>query len=348
MVLTKYKILCSVHGWQHVYDIIPPIACPVAGGDTVNVNSVDTVLDLKYTLINSTDSPQQLTNKSLLCDTTLGDIRIELRKAKSARNKLYVIKKTSASNTITINPVGSELINGGSVYTLTALCETIELISNGTSWDVYTLSESLPDAVNFSATGDVFGSDYQYFENLGTSTTTSTSFVQKVRFTTEPIPYGEYMVETIWQISSNKNKVSVGSRCQIDDIITVCETYTELRESNIPIATATATAITVAAAAAALAIATAAAGAIAVAAAANPAEAAALTAAVAATLVTTTAATAQAAATAAAGDFYPQGSFRKVLLEEGVHNIDVDYLTNTSVYPEVSIKDIRIKLYRLV
>jgi hypothetical protein len=320
----------------------------VSSGDTVNANSVTNILDIHYILIDNTNSPKQLINDSLLCDTTLGDIRIELRKVSSAHNKLYVIKKTSANNTITINPVGSELIDGSSVYTLTALDETIELISNGTSWEVYTVSEYLPDNVTFNIIDELFGSDYQYFESLGISTTTSTSFIQKVRFTTEPIPYGCYMVETIWQISSNKHKVSVGARCQIDDTITVCETYTELRESNIPVATATAIAATVAAAAAALAIEVAAAGAIAVAATANPAEAAALTASIAATLVTTTAATAQAAATAAAGDFYPQGSFKKVSLEEGVHNIDVDYLTNISVYPEVSIKDVRIKLYRLV
>lgn len=49
-------------------------------------------------------------------------------------NKLYMVRSTSSSNTVTIDPDGSETINGASTVVLKALNDYIIFVSDGTNW----------------------------------------------------------------------------------------------------------------------------------------------------------------------------------------------------------------------
>ena len=69
-------------------------------------------------------------------DTTSGNVTISLPAAASSVGRIFYIKKVAASNTVTIDPSGSETIDGSSTATLSSNYEHTTVQSNGTSWDV--------------------------------------------------------------------------------------------------------------------------------------------------------------------------------------------------------------------
>ena len=71
------------------------------------------------------------------CDATSAAITLNLPAAKIAAGRTIVIKKIDASaNAVTIDPSGSETIDGAATLALASQWATARLYSNGKSWDV--------------------------------------------------------------------------------------------------------------------------------------------------------------------------------------------------------------------
>ncbi len=79
---------------------------------------------------------------------------VNLPAAASVPYKKYIIKKTDSSltNIITIDPNGSETIDGSTTTTLNTLSETLEIISDGSNWQV--IRRTIPSIwTSFTPTG---------------------------------------------------------------------------------------------------------------------------------------------------------------------------------------------------
>jgi hypothetical protein len=72
----------------------------------------------------------------ILADASGGAFTLTLPTAVGISGTVYTIKRTSASNNVTIDGAGAETIDGAATYVLTAQWQAVELISNGTSWFV--------------------------------------------------------------------------------------------------------------------------------------------------------------------------------------------------------------------
>ena len=59
---------------------------------------------------------------------------VTLPSAATLPNKLFMIRSSSSSNTVTIDPAGSETINGASTVVLKAANDYIIFVSDGTNW----------------------------------------------------------------------------------------------------------------------------------------------------------------------------------------------------------------------
>lgn len=78
----------------------------------------------------------------------------------------------------------------------------------------------------------VFGSQFASGESLGTSSTGSATYVQKLRLTTPSIPAGDYYIAWSGAQSSDKNTTEVHFRVQIDDSTTCFEVGRSMPSSN--------------------------------------------------------------------------------------------------------------------
>lgn len=89
--------------------------------------------------IDDTDSPYTVTadDHVILCDDTSGNITVNLPTASGIDNRLYVIKKTNSStNTITIDPNGSETIDGSATFLMYDFGDSVRILSDGTNWHI--------------------------------------------------------------------------------------------------------------------------------------------------------------------------------------------------------------------
>lgn len=69
--------------------------------------------------------------------------------------------------------------------------------------------------------GAVFGTEYQSAESLGISSTTSTTYVEKLKLTTGTVAAGDYKIEWGYEQSTDKASTPVAARVHVDDT-TVC------------------------------------------------------------------------------------------------------------------------------
>lgn len=133
--LFKWKIYCTTDSqYEYIWQGSAPTSCPVNGGHSVDTNRVSKESEIQAVTIDSTDSPYGLGQRSLLCDTTSGNITVNLPKASRSDNALVLIKKIAAGNTVTINPNGSDQIDSQSNKTLTSNNEIVVLLSDGSDW----------------------------------------------------------------------------------------------------------------------------------------------------------------------------------------------------------------------
>jgi hypothetical protein len=78
-----------------------------------------------------------LNDALVFADATSGSFSITLKPARECEQKRVTIKKTTAANTVTIDPNGSETIDGAATYALSAQYASVELVSyNGNWWIV--------------------------------------------------------------------------------------------------------------------------------------------------------------------------------------------------------------------
>lgn len=74
-------------------------------------------------------------------NATAGAITVALPAAASVLGLLLIVKKTDASaNVVTVDPAGSETVDGALTVGLSSQYQSVEIQSNGTSWDVLSMS----------------------------------------------------------------------------------------------------------------------------------------------------------------------------------------------------------------
>jgi hypothetical protein len=121
------------YGWSG--DTAPTVAFSDGGAI---VTAQTTLLNYKNigstSTIDNTDSPYRaLTEGWIDCDTSAGNITVNLSSSVSYPYKVYHLRKTSASNTLTISPIGGDTIDGGGSITLTALNEEVTITNDAIS-----------------------------------------------------------------------------------------------------------------------------------------------------------------------------------------------------------------------
>lgn len=113
---------------QAYYDIITALQNQInraADGYLFPVLLVDATYTLSYN------------DACVFADATSGSFSINLKPARECEQKRITIKKINAANTVTIDPNGSETIDGASTYALTTQYNSIDIVSyNGNWWIV--------------------------------------------------------------------------------------------------------------------------------------------------------------------------------------------------------------------
>lgn len=104
----------------------------------IGQTTVDGAMALKVKSINSLSDPYTAGEEIvILADASLGALTVVLPPAASVANRVYLVKKTDASgNAVTLNPDGTETIDGVLTPTLGAQYQFMKVISNGTTWYV--------------------------------------------------------------------------------------------------------------------------------------------------------------------------------------------------------------------
>jgi hypothetical protein len=83
-----------------------------------------------------------------------------------------------------------------------------------------------------SAPVSVFGSDYNYVEDLTESLTTSTIYVQRLRLTTGTLPAGDYHIQWSGTQCSDKITAKIGLRIELDDTTILSEIYRHMAAAS--------------------------------------------------------------------------------------------------------------------
>ncbi len=73
---------------------------------------------------------------TLLGDASGGDFTISLPEAGNVEGKVLVLKNVGASGTLTIDPSGSETIDGASTHGLAGQYDSIMIQSDGSNWHI--------------------------------------------------------------------------------------------------------------------------------------------------------------------------------------------------------------------
>lgn len=133
--LFKWKIFCTIDNrYEYIWQTSAPITCPVNIGHSVDLTRISKESEINAITITSLNSPYNIGLRSVIADTTLGNIIIRLPKASRSSNGLIFIKKISSPNTVAIEPIGNDLIDSQENKVLSSLNETVILLSNGTDW----------------------------------------------------------------------------------------------------------------------------------------------------------------------------------------------------------------------
>lgn len=113
--------------------------------------------DLKFVTLTTSDSPYQIITKSVKCNTTGGNITVQLPKSQRAKKGTpFAIHKIAAAGIVTIVPNGVETINGQSSLQLTSLGSYFVLTNDGTNWsNVVGRINTTASPVETSAIGDI-------------------------------------------------------------------------------------------------------------------------------------------------------------------------------------------------
>ena len=79
----------------------------------------------------------QGTDYTIRVDASAGAVTVSLPEAAALRGKVLVVKKVdSSANAVTIDPAGSETIDGASTVSISTQYHSYVIQSSGSSWDV--------------------------------------------------------------------------------------------------------------------------------------------------------------------------------------------------------------------
>lgn len=102
--------------------------------------------------------------------------------------------------------------------------------SGGSTGEVLTKDTGTDYDVSWAA--NVFGSEFQKSESLGESTTSSTTYVQKLRLTTSSLPAGDYIIQWSADWAGLSEDKVVAARIQQDDTTDLSETVMKIKGSD--------------------------------------------------------------------------------------------------------------------
>lgn len=72
---------------------------------------------------------------AILANSTAGAIAVTLPAASTVTGRIFFVKRVNAgANSVTVDPFGSETIDGAATHVLSAQWARVEFISNGSAW----------------------------------------------------------------------------------------------------------------------------------------------------------------------------------------------------------------------
>lgn len=112
-----------------------------ASGKGAAVARVTTACLATWTVVSKVagDSPYTATTSDqvILCNATAGAITVNLPTAVGITGRTYHIKKTdSSANAVTIDPNGSETVDGSSTKAINVQYTSYTVVSDGTNWHI--------------------------------------------------------------------------------------------------------------------------------------------------------------------------------------------------------------------
>jgi hypothetical protein len=133
-----YQVVCNVDKRREIgFQLSTPTTCPVNAAHAIG--AVTEIGDLRrLRTITNNNSPFCINRQDgLICDTSSGNITIELPSALEGDvRREFLLIKSHASNTVTVNTFSSETIDGQGTATLTAVNEYLAIVSDGSDWQL--------------------------------------------------------------------------------------------------------------------------------------------------------------------------------------------------------------------
>ena len=103
-------------------------------------NIIDSLWGVRYVVsIDDGDSPYTVdldVVNVIIADDTSGAITINLPAAESSTHRTLTVKKTSASNSVTLDGNASETIDGATTKALSSQYDFVTIVCDGTAWHI--------------------------------------------------------------------------------------------------------------------------------------------------------------------------------------------------------------------
>lgn len=97
----------------------------------------DSTYSVKVEAQTATFTASAENNAVFLCDATAAAVVVNLPSAVGISGRQFTVKKTDASvNTVTIDPNGTETVDGAATRALSAQHASVTIVSNGANWFV--------------------------------------------------------------------------------------------------------------------------------------------------------------------------------------------------------------------
>lgn len=157
----KWRVYCNNEAsYQYQWSDYGITQCPNNNSHTLNGTCTATD-SAKAVTITNVQNPYYYNNKSILADTSSGNIQIKLLKARKQKDKIIIIKKIASGNTLSIIPFSGDNIAGSTNnYNITSLNTVLILKSDGTTnWnsigDIYFKPDNIGNFSNSNSKGDM-------------------------------------------------------------------------------------------------------------------------------------------------------------------------------------------------
>jgi hypothetical protein len=196
------------------------------GNETLTLSTSGSPIAWTLTTKANSDSPVSVgtsNNNTIFCaNTSGGNITFNLGAAATLGSAFMIgIKKTHASNTVTIDGNGSETIDGDTTVTLTANKEYTQIICDGSNW--FVVSEDLDDVLDSSLriSDQADQTKKLGFEVSGISTGTTRTLTMANQDVDLTPTTGTYATECFKSITDGSNIIAADS---VRDTLTITGT----------------------------------------------------------------------------------------------------------------------------